>query len=70
MYASRFVIVRIMFYVAIAYFVREGVKPASSAPEVMVQTMIQSEAKSSDFASWATTFPSRLERAMDTGVAE
>lgn len=57
---------RIVFYVAVAFFVYESVVPANSGQK----RPIQNEALSSDFKAWSATFPSRLDRAMETGSAE
>lgn len=55
---------RAIFYVAVAFLVRESVVPARSS-----QNLDQS-VLSSEFTRWSATFPSRLDRAMETGVAE
>lgn len=65
-YTRRFVMVRVAFYLAIAFFVRENVTPANSAQSRVTQSAVFS----SDFTEWSATFPSRLDRAMATGAAE
>ena len=53
-----FFAMRIVFYVVVAFAVRESIPTSQSKP------------LSSDFEMWASTFPSRLDRAMPTVVAE
>lgn len=64
---------RAIFYVAIAFLVRESVEPARSElrPKRTTEvSRLDQSVLSSDFVRWSATFPSRLDRAMATGVAE
>ncbi len=64
-FTRSFFIYRLAIYLAVAFLVRESVTPARSEG-----VFDQSRVLSSDFAAWSSTFPSRLDRAMATGVAE
>ncbi|MBS1963522.1 MAG: hypothetical protein JST04_15005 [Bdellovibrionales bacterium] len=64
---------RAVFYVAVAFLVRESVVPARSSPRVETAyagERLDQSLLSSEFTRWSATFPSRLDRAMETGVAE
>lgn len=68
-----FFLSRAIFYVAVAFLVRESVTPARSgfrADGYAQAQRLDQSVLSSDFVRWSATFPSRLDRAMETGVAE
>jgi hypothetical protein len=60
-FTRSFVFYRLAFYLAVAFFVRES---------SYVQKSVQSRLLSSEFITWSATFPSRLDRAMESEVAE
>jgi hypothetical protein len=61
-FTRSFFVTRIVFYVVVAFLVREGVNPPHGTHNRALL--------SSDFTAWSATFPSRLDRAMATADAE